>query len=185
LAFQPAIVQSNFRFVPSFEGCQKPEDEKAHKKSIKDAKLERENENMAKLIQAYATYGPRIDLLKAADPEEFMESITQRTTLSEGVVKNVQSSEVETLVGMLKRGQPVHSGVAIFTPTIDAQGNLSVSVRVDKRIISRLNVPGAFKGEITNGENIGKTTDEIVGLWNTDHPEDMIVLPIGTEAQHQ
>ena len=138
---------------------------------------------MAKLIQAYATYGPRIDLQKAAGPEEFMESITQRTTLSEGVVKNVQASEVETLVSMLKRGQPVHSGVAIFTPTIDAQGNLSVSVRVDKRIISRLNVPGAFKGDITNGENIGKTTDEIVQLWNLAHPEDMIIFAAEPEPQ--
>jgi hypothetical protein len=138
---------------------------------------------MAKLIQAYATYGPRVDLLKAADPEEFMESITQRTTLSEGVVKNVQSSEVETLVAMLKRGQPVHTGVAIFTPTVDAQGNLSVSVRVDKRIISRLNVPGAFKGDFTTGENIGKTTDEIVQLWNLAHPEDMIIFAAEPEPQ--
>lgn len=138
---------------------------------------------MAKLIQAYATYGPRIDLLAAADPEEFMEVITQRTTLSTGVVKNVQESEVETLIGMLKRGQPVHSGVAIFTPTIDAQGNLSVSVRVDKRIISRLNLPGAFKGKINNGDNIGKTTDEIVNIWNTEHPDDMIIFAAEPEPQ--
>ena len=138
---------------------------------------------MAKLIQAYATYGPRIDLLKAADPEEFMESITQRTTLSEGVVKNVQSSEVETLVAMLKRGQPVHSGVAIFTPTVDAQGKLSVTVRVDRRIISRINIPGAFKGEFTNGENIGKSTQELVDLWNEAHPDDMIVLAAEPEPE--
>jgi hypothetical protein len=142
-----------------------------------------ERYKMAKLIQAYATYGPRIDLLKAADPEEFMESITQRTTLSEGVVKNVQSSEVETLVAMLKRGQPVHTGVAIFTPTVDAQGNLNVNVRVDKRIISGLNVPGAFKGDFKNGENIGKTTDEIVHMWNQAHPEDMIIFAAEPEPQ--
>jgi hypothetical protein len=138
---------------------------------------------MAKLIQAYATYGPRIDLLAAAEPDEFMEMITQRTTLSAGVVKNVQESEVETLFSMLKRGQPVHSGVAIFTPTVDAQGNLSVSVRVDKRLISRLNLPGAFKGKITNSENIGKTTDEIVYMWNQDHPENMIIFASEPEPQ--
>ncbi|HSL46429.1 MAG TPA: hypothetical protein VK897_23545 [Anaerolineales bacterium] len=44
---------------------------------------------MAKLIQAYATYCPRIDLMEAVDSRRFMEAITRRTTLSAGVVKNV------------------------------------------------------------------------------------------------
>jgi len=61
---------------------------------------------MAELIQAIATYGPKIDLMEAADPKRFMELITQRTTLSAGVVKNVQESEVETLTGLLKEAVP-------------------------------------------------------------------------------
>ena len=61
-------------------------------------------------------------------------------------------------------------------PTIDAQGNLSVSVRVDKRITAALNVPGAFTGKVNNSANIGKTTDEFVGMWNEEHPEDPISL---------
>ena len=138
---------------------------------------------MAKLIQAYATYGPRIDLLKAADPDEFMEMITEGSTLSEGVVKNMQESEVKTLIKMLKRGQPVHTGVAIFTPTIDSQGKLSVNVRVDKRILAKLNLPGAFKGEVTNSENLGKTTDEFVQMWNQDHPGDVIIFTPEPEPQ--
>src|SRR5215208_8225651 len=103
---------------------------------------------MAKLIQAIATYGPRLQLMEAVSPKRFMELITQRTTLSTGVVKNVQESEVETLIGLLKEGRSVHTGIAIFRPTIDAQGNLSVSVRVDKRITAALNVPGAFAGKV-------------------------------------
>ncbi|HLO18779.1 MAG TPA: hypothetical protein VK206_28365 [Anaerolineales bacterium] len=129
---------------------------------------------MAKLIQAFSKYCPKIDLMETADPRRFMELITQRTTLSTGVVKNVQESEVETLIGLLKEGRSVHTGVAVFRPTIDAQGNLSVTVRVDKRITSALNVPGAFTGKVDNSANIGKTTDEIVYLWNQDHPDDMI-----------
>ena len=63
-----------------------------------------------------------------------MELITERTTLSAGVVKNVQGSEVETLTRLLKEGRSVYTGIAIFCPIIDAQGNLSVSV-------SALNAP--------------------------------------------
>jgi hypothetical protein len=103
-----------------------------------------------------------------------MELITQRTTLSTGVVKNVQESEVETLISLLKEGRSVHTGIAIFRPTIDAQGNLSVSVRVDKRITSALNVPGSFSGRVSNSANIGKTTEEIVELWNETNPDDLI-----------
>lgn len=129
---------------------------------------------MAKLIQAISTYGPRIDLEKAVDPHRFLELITQRTTLSAGVVRNVQESEVETLIGLLNEGRPIHTGIAIFTPVIDLQGKLGVSVRVDKRIIAALNAPNAFKGKITNRTNIGKTSREIAGLWNKEHADDPV-----------
>ena len=138
---------------------------------------------MAKLIQAFSAYGPKIDLMEAADPHRFMDLITQRTTLSTGVVKNVQESEVETLTGLLKEGRSVHTGIAIFRPTIDAQGNLSVSVRVDKRIISALNVPGAFTGKVNNSANIGMSTEEMAQLWNEEHPSDPIVLEASPEPQ--
>ena len=129
---------------------------------------------MAKLLQAFAVYGPKINLMEAADPKRYMELITQRTTLSAGVVKNVQESEVETLVGLLREGRPVHTGVAIFRPVIDAQGNLSVSVRLDKRITSALNAPGGFTGKVNNSANIGITSAQMVALWNEAHPEDPI-----------
>lgn len=136
---------------------------------------------MPQLIEVFAKFCPRIDLMGAADHKRFMELITQRTTLSTGVVKNVQESEVETLIGLLKEGRSVHTGVAIFTPTIDSQGNLSVSVRVDKRITSALNVPGAFMGKIHNSANIGLSTPEFAALWNAEYPDNPITLEPVTE----
>ena len=55
---------------------------------------------MATRIQAINAYCPKIDLLEAAEADRFMRLITQRTTLSSGVVRNVQESEVETLIGL-------------------------------------------------------------------------------------
>lgn len=132
---------------------------------------------MAKLLQAIVALAPKIHLMEAANPQRFMELITQRTTLSAGVVKNVQESEVETLIGLLREGRPVHTGVAIFTPSIDLQGNLSIKVRVNKRLVSALNAPGAFTGKINNSANIGKTSREISALWNEENPEDKV--PVG------
>ena len=138
---------------------------------------------MAQLIQAFAAYGPRVDLTKAASVKHFMRLLTKRTTLSEGVVRNVQECEVDLLIDLLLEGRPVHTGVAVFTPSIDSQGNLSISVRVDKRITAALNVPGAFTGKVTNNGNIGKTTDEIVHIWNQAHPDDMIIFAAEPEPQ--
>jgi hypothetical protein len=129
---------------------------------------------MAQKIQAMTAYRPRIDLREAADQARFMELITQRTTLSSGVVKNVQESEVETLIGLLKEGRPVHTGVAIFTPSIDLDGDVEIKVRVDKRILSALNAPGAFTGKLINPENVGKSSQDLVDLWNQDHPDDQV-----------
>jgi len=129
---------------------------------------------MAKKIQAINAYNPRIDLIEAADEERFMGLVTQRTTLSPGVVKNVQESEVEALIGLLQEGRPVHTGIAIFTPVMELDGDVKVSVRVDKRILAALNTPGAFTGKIIHPENIGKTSDDLVALWNEAHPDDPV-----------
>jgi hypothetical protein len=137
----------------------------------------RKGENfMARLLQAVAAYGPRIDLMEAAQAQRFMELITRRTTLSAGVVKNVQESEMETLIDLLKEGRPAHTGVAIFTPSIDLEGNLNINVRVDKCMVAALSAPGVFTGKIKNGENLGKTSQELAKLWNEKHLDNQITL---------
>ncbi len=129
---------------------------------------------MAQRIQAINAYRPRIDLGEAASPERFMELVTQRTTLSSGVVKNVQESEVEALIGLLLEGRPVHTGIAIYTPSIDLNGDIEIKVKVDRRIIRALNAPGAFRGKIVHSENIGKTSGDLAAMWNAEHPDDPV-----------
>lgn len=129
---------------------------------------------MATRIQAITAYRPRIQLGDAAKVESFMNQITQRTTLSSGVVKNVQESEIETLIGLLLDGRPVHTGTAIYTPSLDLDGDFEIKVKVDKRLLRALNGKGAFLGKIINAENIGKTADELVAIWNAEHPGDQV-----------
>ena len=129
---------------------------------------------MAKRIQAITAYRPRIDQGKAADEERYMELITQRTTLSSGVVKNVQDSEVESLIGLLLDGRPVHTGTAIYTLSIGLDGKYEVNVKADKRIAREVNQEGAFRGELINAESIGKTSDDLVARWDEEHPDDPV-----------
>ncbi len=129
---------------------------------------------MAKKIQAIATYRPRIDMGMAADPDRFLNLVTQRTTLSRGVVKNVQESEVETLVGLLAEGRSVRTGVATYIPSLSLDGSVHIQVRVDRRILTALNAPGALRGKLINAENVGKTATDLVQQWNEAHPGDPV-----------
>lgn len=65
-------------------------------------------------------------------------------------------------------------GLATFLPSIGLDGKLTLSTRISNDIINRLNQVGAFKGEVENAENVGKTADELVTLWNTEHPDDQV-----------
>ena len=61
-----------------------------------------------------------------------------------------------------------------YLPTIDIRGKFGISHRLSKEIKNALNTPGAFSGEIINRENIGKSADELVEMWNNDHPDDPV-----------
>ena len=75
---------------------------------------------------------------------------------------------------LLLDGRPVHTGIAIYKPSIDLEGNLEVKVRVDKRILRALNGPGAFRGHLINADNIGKSSTDLAALWNEEHPDDPV-----------
>ena len=129
---------------------------------------------MASFIKAIKALCPRLELLQAADSEHYIELVTMRTTLSSGVVKNVQDTELDTLAFLLQEGRPVHTGIAIYTPSMNLDGELEIKVRVDKRLLREVRKKSAFRGKVHNSENIGKSADELVALWNELHPEDVV-----------
>jgi hypothetical protein len=129
---------------------------------------------MATRIQAIRAHCPRIKLARSATPKQYMRQVTQCTTLSSGVIKNVQESEVEALIGMLLEGQSVRTGTVIYKPCLDLKGNFTVHVKVDTRILRALNAPGAFRGTIVHAQNLGLSTHDLVAQWNFQHPDDEV-----------
>jgi hypothetical protein len=129
---------------------------------------------MAKRIQAINAYCPRVIHSDTIGDERYMELVSQRTTLSPGVIKNVQESRLEALVGLLLDGRRVRTGGATYYLSIDLEGKFAVKVQADKRIMRAANQEKAFRGRIANAENIGKTSDDLVAMWNEDHPDDLV-----------
>jgi hypothetical protein len=82
-----------------------------------------------------------------------------------------------TKAGDLPRpGQPVKlEGLGAYTPKIDLAGALGVGHRADTALKKGVNAPGKLQAEIENRENIGQSSDDLLALWNADHPDDPVV----------
>ena len=65
-------------------------------------------------------------------------------------------------------------GLGTYAPSIDLAGKLKISHRADTSLTNALNARGAFQGEVVNRENIGKSSDDLVVMWNEENPDNLI-----------
>ena len=130
---------------------------------------------MANLLQAIGAYRPKLVLGKSVKMKRLVEFISSRTGLNKGEIQIVLSELSETVTFFNKQGQGVKlEGLGTYLPKIDTKGSITISHRLDFSIKNALNAQGEYLGEIKNRENIGKTKDEFIQMWNTDHPDDLI-----------
>ncbi|MCE7918306.1 MAG: hypothetical protein DPW21_07595 [Anaerolineae bacterium] len=130
---------------------------------------------MASRIKAINAYMPDIKLGKRAELNDLVEFIARSTGLNESTIRQVLIELRDTVVFFNLRGQPVQlEGLGTYTPTIDLEGAINVGHRADTYIKGHLNAAGAFKGDIMRRENIGKSGDDLVAIWNADHPDDPV-----------
>jgi len=130
---------------------------------------------MAKKIQAWVEFGPRLEPTDPISPEGLIERIVIASNQSRGSVKAILDElDVQTEI-CLKEGHIVQlPNGTHFKPTGHKDGKIEVDVRFNPRIVRNVNV--GFRGRWKNAENIGKNEAEIVDLWNAAHPDDPIVL---------
>ena len=130
---------------------------------------------MASRIEAINAYRPKIKLGKRAEMDDLVDFIARSTGLNESGVRQVLLELRDTVLFFNLRGQPVKlEGLGIYTPSIQLDGNYKVGHRADMKLKKGFNAPGKFQGEIQNRENIGKTSDELVAMWNEEHPDDPV-----------
>jgi hypothetical protein len=130
---------------------------------------------MAKQIQAVSACRPQIILGQRATMSDLVDFIARSTGLNESSIRQVLLELRDATLFFNLRGQAVQlEGLGTYTPSIEVDGTIGIGHRADTYLKNRLNASGAFKGEIQNRENIGKTTAELVALWNADHPADPV-----------
>jgi hypothetical protein len=131
---------------------------------------------MAKKIQAWAAYGPRVSLGAPMKKDELIENIIAATNQSKGSVLAVLAELDVQIESGLKAGRIVQlPNGTHFEPIGKKDGSINIGVRVNPELDKQVNA--GFRGTWINGNNKGLTEAEIVAIWNAEHPED----PIPTE----
>ncbi len=132
---------------------------------------------MANKIRAISAYRPKIKLGKRAEMNDLVEFIARSTGLNESGVRQVLLELRDAVIFFNRRGQPVKlEGLGTYTPTVGLDGVFDVGYRADSALKNGLNEPGSFRGEIENRENIGKSSDDLIALWNQAHPDDPVAV---------
>ena len=100
---------------------------------------------MANRLSAIAAYRPRIQLGNIVQKVELARYLADRTGLNEGSVELVIKELRDAILFFNRLGRAVKiEGLGAYTPGIDLEG--------------------AF----------GKSTDDLVALWNGTHPDDPV-----------
>lgn len=131
---------------------------------------------MAHRIQVISIYRPRIDQGNTVQKPELIRSVSRATGIVEALLDYVVKELRDKIIEYLLSGRAVKiEGLGTWTPNIGLDGTLSVQYRADTALVSALRYSGEFTGRIDNRQNIGKTGDELVRLWNEQHPDDPVL----------
>ena len=130
---------------------------------------------MAPKIKAIGAFRPRIDQGKTAQKPELLRAASRATGLVEGTLDLSIRELRDQIIEFCRAGRAVKiDGLGTWSPNLKMDGSFDIQYRADNALINGLNVPGVFSGEILNADNIGLSGDDLVTLWNNQHPEDPV-----------
>jgi hypothetical protein len=129
---------------------------------------------MASRIQALNHYRPQIEYEETVGWREVAELLESISTLSKSDIISALTGLQDAVLFFNRQGRGVKlEGLGTYLPNINYRGEFDVAHRLDKRLKQKLN-DGSFSGKIRNKKNIGKTVEEIVAMWNAEHPDDPV-----------
>ena len=130
---------------------------------------------MAKMIQAYRRYGPRITLGAAVELDEMSAYISESTGLDKHEIRMVLGKLEDTILHYARQGRGVKlEGILSLWPTINTKGKLSFGRRFAAALGKALNNMDLFRARIENYEHRDWTEEDYRNAWNAEFPDDPI-----------
>lgn len=129
---------------------------------------------MASKVKALNHYRPMIQYRDTIKMRELAEYIAQMSSFSTADVIGVLEALHDAVQEFISRGHGVRlDGLGTYLPNINYQGEFDVAHRLDRRLKRALN-NGSFSGKIVNRKHIGKSSEQVIALWNAEHPDDLV-----------
>jgi hypothetical protein len=122
-------------------------------------------------IKLHALFGPKLEPRDPMEPEDVVAQLVKGTGLTKGNVLAVLTELDDVILEGLLKGQRVKlpNGM-VFAPYGKIDGSIRVVVRLTKKMVSIVN--SQFRGRWINAQNIGKTEEEFVAMYNEKYPND-------------
>lgn len=137
---------------------------------------------MATLIEAVSAYRPRIVSSKTIGMEVLARRLARGSLFSDSIALMVLSDlRVEVRNALTEGNSVLLPGLGRFSVHMKLDGTLRPAMSVDRGLRIAMRNLETFEGEVLRPENIGKSTAEIVALWNEEHPDNPVQLAPGTE----
>lgn len=132
---------------------------------------------MAKPIEAFSKFGPKIKLNSLLPPRDLEEWIGMRTGKTAGEVALMLHELKAAIIYFNRRGTPVKlPGLGLFSPSISREGKYRINVRIDNALRKGINADDAFNGRVINRGNIGLDNESFKAMWDEAYPEDPLEL---------
>jgi hypothetical protein len=130
---------------------------------------------MAKLIQAYRRYGPKVKRAKLVAHDYLSAYIAESTGLDKHESRMMLGKLHDAILHYARLGYSVKlEGIVTLWPTVDTKGHLSLGRRFDSSLETELNDKRLFLAEIENAENILWAEQDYRDAWNAEFPGDPI-----------
>ncbi len=134
---------------------------------------------MANLIMALANLGPKLVYGRTIELEELAEWTANRSGLTSEEVERALKAVRSALIHYCRGGAAVRlPGIGRVRPTVDRDGQVRVRIVADSELDRALGNRGAYRGEILNRANMGLSDAELKLLWDAEHPDDPLELPL-------
>lgn len=97
--------------------------------------------------------------------------VASRANLSVSDVSHALEELHNAVIFFCSMGHSVKlDGLGIYSPAVELDGSKTINYRIDRMLVKEFSV-SPFTARIENAENIGKTPNELVTLWNETHPD--------------
>jgi hypothetical protein len=130
---------------------------------------------MSNKLTALRAYAPRLVRGDPVKRRELLRLLTARTGLHKSEINMVLDEIAAAIIFFNQSGRSLRiQGIGSYTPYLKLDGTIKVAYRPDVDIKYEVNDTRDVSLEILNRENIGKSIEEFIEMWNFEHPDDPI-----------